>query len=79
MNLKLRIQKELAKQKEIEGISMENESILLFLLDCLKTQQQWNSLVNCKFHKYGIYSYESYRFYYPSEELIKIVEIIKGE
>jgi len=76
-NIKERIRKELKIQKEIEGSNCKDD-ILLKFLEAAKTDRQWESFVKVQLHRYGKLSYESHRFYYPSEELIKFVELIKG-
>ena len=76
MSIKERIKKEIEIQKSIEGEQCQDE-ILLKFLNAVKTQAQWNALVNTKFHLYGKMSYESHRFYYPTKELLEFIKLIK--
>lgn len=77
MNKKERIKKEIKVQKKIEGEKCQ-ESILLKFLEIVKTQSQWDSFINCKHYRYGILSYETHRFYYPTEELINLIKVFSS-
>lgn len=73
MNTRERIKKELNIQKEIEGISKNDEDLILMFLDCCKSEQQFFSFINTKHYKYGVYSYQTHRFYYLKPELLNFV------
>jgi glycine cleavage system regulatory protein len=75
-NVKERILKELLIQEEIEGNS-DNIDLIRKVLPVLKTQMDLNVLFKTKFHRYGKFSYEVHRFYYPSELLINLLNINK--
>jgi hypothetical protein len=75
-NVKERILKELLIQEEIEG-SSSNIEIIRIVLPHLKTQMDLNVLFKVKFHRYGKFSYEVHRFYYPTELLINLLNINK--
>jgi hypothetical protein len=72
-NTKDKIKKRLDIQEKIEGDS-ENLKIVRIFLDIAKTTNQWNAFINVKHHSYGKLSYEAHRFYYPTEELIKLID-----
>ena len=74
MSIRDRITKEIAVQKSIEGEKCQDK-LLLDFLNVVKMESQWDAFVNCEFYKYGKYSYESHRFYYPKEELLKLLQI----
>ena len=76
MNMKDKIKLELKKQYEIER-NEDNYKLLLFFLEKIKYDSQWRDCVDCKFYHYGVYSYQSYRFYYPKKELIEILKFSK--
>lgn len=76
MSRKDKIKNEIKIQKEIEG-ELCQEEILLAFLDVFKTHEEWRMFIDCKWHKYGKMSYESHRFYYPSQKLIDIVNVGK--
>lgn len=76
MNIKEKIKKEIAIQKNIEGEQCQDE-ILLTFLNAITTQSQWNAFINVKFHSYGKLSYQSYRFYYPTKELLGFIKSMK--
>lgn len=76
MSTKETIKKEIERQKSIEGEKCQ-DVFLLELLEITKSQNQWNLLVDVKFHKYGTMSYESHRFYYPSEFTLKLRDKFK--
>jgi hypothetical protein len=73
-NIKERIIKELLIQESIEGKSNDIE-IIRKVLPILKTQMDLNILFNIKLHRYGKLSYESHRFYYPSELLNNLLNL----
>ncbi|MDF2800833.1 MAG: hypothetical protein K0S61_736 [Anaerocolumna sp.] len=73
MNVKERIKKEIEIQKGIEGDNCQDK-ILLNFLNIVKTASQWDAFVNCRFHRYGKTSFDSHRFYYPTEELLKLLK-----
>lgn len=73
MNIKERIKKEIEIQKNIEGEKCQDE-ILLKFLNVVTKQSQWNAFINVKFYPYGKLSYECHRFYYPNEELLKLLQ-----
>ena len=73
MNIKDRIKKELEIQKSIEGINQNDENLILMFLDCCKSEQQFFSFINIKHYKYGVYSYQTHRFYYPKQDLLNFV------
>jgi hypothetical protein len=70
MNIKDRIKKEIEIQKKIEPDMPDG--ILLDFLNKIKYQSQWNAFVNIKWYGYGTLSYEAYRFYYPTPELLNL-------
>lgn len=78
MNVKERIRRELKIQKSIEGDKCQDELLLKFL-DAVKTSMQWNTFVLVKFHQCedDKLSYQSHRFYYPSKELLNLVDAFK--
>lgn len=73
MNIKERIKKEIAIQKNIEGENCQEELLLKFL-EVVKTQSQWNAFINVKFYRYGKSYYECHRFYYPTQELLNLLK-----
>jgi hypothetical protein len=73
-NIKERIIKELLIQESIEGKSNDIE-IIRKVLPILKTQMDLNILFKIKLHRYGKLSYESHRFYYPSELLNNLLNL----
>jgi hypothetical protein len=77
MNIKERIKKEIEIQKKIEGDACQ-EKLLLGVLQVLKLQSQWDALIDVKHHKYGKFSYETHRFYYPRKELLDLISLIVG-
>lgn len=76
MSIKHRIESELKRQYEIEK-DKDNYDLLLFFLSKIKYESQWRDFVDCRFYHYGVYSYQSYRFYYPKKELIEILKYLK--
>lgn len=74
MNLRERIKNELEIQKSIEPLSEYDESLIIMFLDCCKSEQQFFSFVNTKHYKYGVYSYQTHRFYYPKQDLLNFVD-----
>jgi len=46
----------------------ENQSILNWLFDNYHLQSQWSFVAECKFEKYGPYSYQSNRVWIPTKE-----------
>lgn len=72
MNIRERIRKEIAKQKSIEGDKCQDKLLLEFL-NSITTENQWSAFVYTRFYRYGKFSYESYRFYYPNKELLRIM------
>ena len=74
MSIEERIKKEIAIQKSIEG-ELCDDKLLLEVLSVLRTESQWNTLINTKLHSYGKYSYQSHRFYYPTKELLNLMKI----
>ena len=75
MNIRERIKKEIKIQKEIEKDKCQDK-ILLQVLEILKSQNQWNLLIDVRYYRYGKLSYETHRFYYPKKELLKIIKLI---
>jgi hypothetical protein len=73
-NIKERIIKEVLIQESIEGKSNDIE-IIRKVLPILKTQMDLNILFKIKLHRYGKLSYESHRFYYPSELLNNLLNL----
>ena len=73
-NVRERIKKEIAVQKSIEGEKCQDK-LLLDFLEVITTQLQWNVFVNVEFYRYGKYSHQNHRFYYPKEELVKLMQI----
>lgn len=58
-------------QQSIEGFTPET-SLLLKVIDLAQYSSEWQSLTTVKHHSYGKMSYETHRFYYPSELLLKL-------
>jgi len=76
MNKKDKLQKTLKTQQKIEGVTPETE-LLLKLLPVIKTQMEWNVLTKHKFHKWGKNSFQSHSFYYPSDLLNNLEEVLR--
>ena len=74
MSIRDRITKEIAVQKSIEGEKCQDK-LLLDFLNVVKMESQWRAFVNCETYRYGQYSYQCHRFYYPKEELLKLLQI----
>ena len=76
MSIKNRIITELIIQKQIQGenFNLYHEKIIIWLLNSIKSDLQFNLFVNVEFYKYGTQSYESHRFYNPRKELLKLYE-----
>jgi hypothetical protein len=71
MSKQSKVLKALDKQKEIEGDS-EDLQLLYKVYECCKTSSEWATLTRCEHYRYGQMSYETHRFYYPSEVLNKL-------
>ena len=78
MNIKERIKNEIEIQKHIEGAGCQ-DTLLLGFLDIVKTQSQWDAFIDVKHHKYGVFSYQTHRFYYPKNSLLDMIGWIKGQ
>lgn len=76
MNIRDRIIKEIGVQKQIQGedFNLYHEKIIIWFLNSIKNDLQFNLFVNTEFYSYGTMSYESHRFYNPREELLKLYE-----
>ena len=74
MNTKERIYKALDRQASIEG-ETENIKMVRSFVGCIKTNSQFVAFVNVKFHRWGKSSFQSYRFYYCTEELKNIMKL----
>jgi hypothetical protein len=72
VNKKAKIKKEIEIQKSLEGEKCQDE-ILLKFLDAITTQSQWDSFINVNLQPYGKLSYECHRFYYPTKELLQLM------
>lgn len=66
-----RILKELEIQASVEG-KTDNIILLLKLLDYIETKEEFYAFTTMKFHSYGKYSYQSYRFYYLKDHFISL-------
>lgn len=68
--------KELTVQEQIEGKSDDIE-LVKKTLEVLKTSHDLSVLLDVRFHRYGVESYKSHRFYYPSKLLKDIMNLAK--
>jgi hypothetical protein len=73
-NIKDRIFKELDIQESIEGKS-DSIDIVRKVVPLLRTQNELTTLIKIKFHRYGTGMYASYRFYYPTELLLNLINL----
>ena len=65
-----KIRKDLRKQKEIEGNTADTALLLkLVALKIPKSSMDWQVLTELEELHYGTMSYETHRFWYPSDVL----------
>jgi len=61
-------------QESIEGGS-DDIDLLRKVVNIMRTEDQFYSLVKTAPFRYGVLSYEVYKFYYPSPELLKLLAL----
>jgi hypothetical protein len=61
-------EKELERQEEDRGNS-EDLQIVKAFLKCCKTTNQWLAFIKVEFVRYGTQSYQTHRYYHPTDEL----------
>ncbi len=61
-DLKKRILRELDVQMQHEG-DTQNIRDVRTVLNHVQTSSEWQTLVSCRHHRYGVLSYETHRFY----------------
>ena len=68
-----KILKNLERQEKIEGPT-ENIRLVRFFLSKIKRASQWTAFIRTEHHRYGTLSYQTYKFYYCSDELLALIK-----
>ena len=73
-----KLRADLKRQQEIEGYTPET-GLLLKILPHVKTSMQWQQLTTCTQYRYGDYSYQTHRFWYPNDLLLYLTGGMEDE